>query len=235
MQDFSKACLEKNMEFEVNGVKNFGQSLQKLRSLRSQLHHGANYCEASFMNAKEKKVVVDNTKEYICKAMITVVDHLGCVSDNLNSLIYENKAFSDAELQINILKQTTVLKLIRLRVKTVVKWAVHCCNWVLLSDEEERISPNEGTEIENFDLRPFPINRDPPQFIFISRFLSISPYSFILLKRLAAEAAKRLSLSPTPPAFMTLLDQQTIIRGFVCKIQTKATRSNRLRGNTRKW
>ncbi|KAL5554973.1 hypothetical protein UlMin_037209 [Ulmus minor] len=96
MQDFSKACLEKNMEFEVNGVKNFGQSLQKLRSLRSQLHHGANYCEASFMNAKEKKVVVDNTKEYICKAIITVVDHLGCVSDNLNSLIYENKAFSDA-------------------------------------------------------------------------------------------------------------------------------------------
>ncbi|KAL5572641.1 hypothetical protein UlMin_022238 [Ulmus minor] len=109
MQDFSKACLEKDMEFEVSGVKNFGQSLQELRSLRSQLHHAADYCEASFLNAKEKKDVVDSTKEYICRAVITVVDHLGCVSDNLNSLISENKAFSDTELRINILKQKLLL------------------------------------------------------------------------------------------------------------------------------
>lgn len=51
--------------------------------------------------------VVENTKEYVCRAVITVVDHLGCVSANLNGLISENNEFSDAELRIDCLKQVT--------------------------------------------------------------------------------------------------------------------------------
>lgn len=49
--------------------------------------------------------VVENTKEYICRAVVTVVDHLGCVSANLSCLVSETNAFSDAELRINCLKQ----------------------------------------------------------------------------------------------------------------------------------
>ncbi|XP_015966525.1 probable protein ABIL5 isoform X3 [Arachis duranensis] len=49
--------------------------------------------------------VVENTKEYICRAVVTVVDHLGNVSANLDALISQTNAFSDAELRIQCLKQ----------------------------------------------------------------------------------------------------------------------------------
>lgn len=53
--------------------------------------------------------VVENTKEYICRALITVVDHLGSVSANLDNCIPNSNAYSEAELQINSLKQVSVV------------------------------------------------------------------------------------------------------------------------------
>ncbi|PON50539.1 ABI family [Parasponia andersonii] len=88
---------------------NFDKSLKELRELRSQLHHAADYCESTFLNAKEKKVAVENTKEYICRAVVTVVDHLGCVSENINGLISKTNAFSEADIRINCLKQRFLL------------------------------------------------------------------------------------------------------------------------------
>ncbi|XP_058763903.1 probable protein ABIL5 [Vicia villosa] len=49
--------------------------------------------------------VMENTKEYICRAMVTVVDHLGNVSSNLEGLISHTNSFSDAEIKIQCLKQ----------------------------------------------------------------------------------------------------------------------------------
>lgn len=83
----------------------FDKSLRELRQLRDQLHHAADYSETTFLNSKEKKIVVENTKEYICKAVVRVVDHLGTVSANLNCCISQTNAFSEAELRINCLKQ----------------------------------------------------------------------------------------------------------------------------------
>ncbi|XVE98155.1 hypothetical protein REPUB_Repub03eG0081100 [Reevesia pubescens] len=83
----------------------FDKSLQELRDLRSQLHYAADYCETTFLKSEEKKAVVENTKEYICKAVVTFVDHLGNVSANLNHCISKTNAFSEAELRINCLKQ----------------------------------------------------------------------------------------------------------------------------------
>lgn len=52
---------------------------------------------------------MDNTKEYICRAMVTVVDHLGNVSSNLEGLISHTNAFSDAEIQIQCLTQVSAI------------------------------------------------------------------------------------------------------------------------------
>ncbi|KAI9118953.1 hypothetical protein K1719_009628 [Acacia pycnantha] len=92
-------------EAEVQESINFDKSLQELRELRSQLHHAADYCETAFLKGKEKSQVVENTKEYLCRAVVTVIDHLGNVSTNLDCLISQTNAFSDAELRINSLKQ----------------------------------------------------------------------------------------------------------------------------------
>ncbi|CAK8534007.1 unnamed protein product [Lathyrus sativus] len=83
----------------------FLKSLQELRELRSQLHYAADYCETTFKESEKKKDVMENTKEYICRAMVTVVDHLGNVSSNLEGLISHTNSFSDADIKIQCLKQ----------------------------------------------------------------------------------------------------------------------------------
>ncbi|GAY56369.1 hypothetical protein CUMW_171380 [Citrus unshiu] len=90
---------------ESDEVFRFDKSLRELKDLRSQLHYAADYCESTFLNAKEKTTAVENTKEYICNALITVVDHLGNVSANLDNCIPNSNAYSEAELRINSLKQ----------------------------------------------------------------------------------------------------------------------------------
>ncbi|XP_031258689.1 probable protein ABIL5 [Pistacia vera] len=83
----------------------FENSLKELRDLRSQLHYAADYCETTFLKVKETKDAVENTKEYICRALVTVVDHLGSVSSNLEHCISDTNDFAEAELRISTLKQ----------------------------------------------------------------------------------------------------------------------------------
>ncbi|WVZ24204.1 hypothetical protein V8G54_002748 [Vigna mungo] len=90
---------------EVDETMRFDKSLQELRELRSQLHKAAEYCETAFSKSEENNDVVDDTKEYICKSMVTVIDHLGNVSSNLDDLISHTNAFSEAELRIQCLQQ----------------------------------------------------------------------------------------------------------------------------------
>ncbi|CAL0332523.1 unnamed protein product [Lupinus luteus] len=82
----------------------FLNSLQELRELRSQLHYAADYCETTFLKSQEKIEIMENTKEYICRALVTVVDHLGNVSAKLEALISQTNAFSEAESRIQCLK-----------------------------------------------------------------------------------------------------------------------------------
>lgn len=48
---------------------------------------------------------MENTKEYICRAVVTVVDHLGSVSANLECQLSQADGFSDTELRIDSLNQ----------------------------------------------------------------------------------------------------------------------------------
>ncbi|KAK4601932.1 hypothetical protein RGQ29_011152 [Quercus rubra] len=106
----SKSCSSfQSLDDESEDITRFEKSLQELRELRSQLHYAADYSETTFLNAKEKKVVMENTKEYICRAVVTVVDHLGSASANLDCRISQTNAFSEAEFRINCLKQRLLL------------------------------------------------------------------------------------------------------------------------------
>ncbi|KAK7314459.1 hypothetical protein VNO77_32983 [Canavalia gladiata] len=96
---------EPEAEAEVEESMRFQKSLQELRELRFQLHHAADYCETTFLKSEARRDVMENTKEYICRAVVTVVDHLGNVSANLDGLISQTNAFSEAESRIQCLKQ----------------------------------------------------------------------------------------------------------------------------------
>ncbi|KAK9102702.1 hypothetical protein Sjap_019956 [Stephania japonica] len=73
----------------------FNASLQELKGLQSQLYFAADYYKSSYLKAKQRTKVMENTKEYICRAMVTVVDHLGSVYTNLEYLLQEPNIFSD--------------------------------------------------------------------------------------------------------------------------------------------
>ncbi|TKY44629.1 ABIL5 protein [Spatholobus suberectus] len=104
--NFKSPSLEKpEAEAEVEENMRFHKSLEELRELQSQLHHAADYCETTFLKSEAKRDVMENTKEYVCRAMITVVDHLGNVSANLEGLVSQTNVFSEAESRIQCLKQ----------------------------------------------------------------------------------------------------------------------------------
>ncbi|XP_058114128.1 probable protein ABIL5 isoform X2 [Magnolia sinica] len=115
MQD-SKASTDKEPRPESDDAR-FDKSLQELKDLRFQLHYAADYCETAFLKAKHRKMLVENTKEYICNAMVTVVDHLGSVSANLECLLSCRVEPSLAELRINGLQReyTSELDLANMR------------------------------------------------------------------------------------------------------------------------
>ncbi|RZC75573.1 hypothetical protein C5167_051047 [Papaver somniferum] len=90
----------------LDEVERFDKSLRELKELGSQLYYAADYCETSFKKTQEKRIVMENTKEYICKAIVTVVDHLGSVSANLNRRISEsNEDLGTDYLRMHCLKQ----------------------------------------------------------------------------------------------------------------------------------
>lgn len=82
--------------------------------------------------------VVENTKEYICRALVTVVDHLGNVSANLDNCIPNPFAFSEAELRINTLKQVSLFSSINFQQAVyliVIVFSLCCIVQRLLSCE----------------------------------------------------------------------------------------------------
>lgn len=110
MHNSIKSCSSfQSLEDESEDITRFEKSIQELKELRSQLHYAADYSETTYMNAKEKKIAMENTKEYICRAVVTVVDHLGSASANLDCRISQTNAFSEAEFRINCLKQRLLL------------------------------------------------------------------------------------------------------------------------------
>ncbi|KAF5805319.1 putative ABI family protein [Helianthus annuus] len=83
----------------------FCKSLQDLNDLCSQLHFAADSYQSTFLNSNQKQLVLNNTKEYIQNALVTVVDHLGSVSANLDHHLSKTVSIHQAEVKINILNQ----------------------------------------------------------------------------------------------------------------------------------
>ncbi|XP_057969727.1 protein ABIL1-like [Malania oleifera] len=97
-----------NEEAQSQDALSFYKSLQELKDLRSQLHYAADYSETKFLGAEEKNNVIEDTKLYVTKAVVAVVDHLGAISSHLDSQLSKNNSFFDTELQINCLDQKLV-------------------------------------------------------------------------------------------------------------------------------
>ncbi|KAL0310335.1 UNVERIFIED_CONTAM: protein ABIL4 [Sesamum calycinum] len=65
----------------------FADSLKDLKNIRQQLYSAAQYFESSYNKVDHKQTAVESSKNYVAKALVNTVDHLGSVADKLNGLL----------------------------------------------------------------------------------------------------------------------------------------------------
>nr|GLL27558.1 protein ABIL2-like [Ipomoea trifida] len=84
----------------------FTESLKELKGLRKQLYSAAEYFEVSYGKDDQKQLVVDSLKDYVSKAVISTVDHLGSVASKLDTFLDEKvDEFSDTKLRFSCIEQ----------------------------------------------------------------------------------------------------------------------------------
>ncbi|CAH9068820.1 unnamed protein product [Cuscuta europaea] len=84
----------------------FADSLKELKCLRMQLYSAAEHFELSFGEVQKQRLVVDSLKDYLSKAVISTVDHLGCVASKLDTFLDEKvDEFSSTTLRLSCIEQ----------------------------------------------------------------------------------------------------------------------------------
>ncbi|KAG5044453.1 hypothetical protein JHK87_008368 [Glycine soja] len=93
-------------EVSMEHGKSFIFALQELKNLRPQLYSAADYCEKSYLNSDKKPMVLDNMKDYVVRALVNAVDHLGTVAYKLSDIL-EKQTFdvSTMDLKVSTLNQ----------------------------------------------------------------------------------------------------------------------------------
>jgi hypothetical protein len=67
----------------------FSDTLKDLKNLRKQLYSAAEYFEVSYQKDDYNELVVETLKEYVTKAVVGTVDHLGSVAYKVNGYLDE--------------------------------------------------------------------------------------------------------------------------------------------------
>ncbi|KAI3469096.1 hypothetical protein Pfo_025759 [Paulownia fortunei] len=84
----------------------FADSLKDLKNLRKQLYSAAEHFESSYDKDDHKQFVVESSKDYVAKALVSTVDHLGSVADKLNKFLDEKaNEFSATKIRFSCIEQ----------------------------------------------------------------------------------------------------------------------------------
>ncbi|KZV40929.1 hypothetical protein F511_05174 [Dorcoceras hygrometricum] len=84
----------------------FANSLKDFKNLREQLYSAAEYFESSYVKENHKHFLVEGSKDYVARALVHTVDHLGSVADKLNKFLDDKaKEFSDTSIRFSSIQQ----------------------------------------------------------------------------------------------------------------------------------
>lgn len=84
----------------------FAESLKDLRNIRGQMYSAAEHFELSYKNHQHQQLVEETLRDYITKALISTVDHLGSVAYKVDSFLEEKvNEISSARLQFSGIEQ----------------------------------------------------------------------------------------------------------------------------------
>ncbi|KAL4570636.1 hypothetical protein LXL04_026295 [Taraxacum kok-saghyz] len=84
----------------------FADSLKDLRNIRKQLYSAAEFFEDSYHKSDHDQLLVESLKEYVSKAIVSTIDHLGSVGSKVNMFLDENlNEVSEANLRLLCIQQ----------------------------------------------------------------------------------------------------------------------------------
>ncbi|CAN6718509.1 unnamed protein product [Malus baccata var. baccata] len=85
----------------------FSENLnQELKNLRKQLYSAAEYFEISYRKEDQQQLVVETLKDYVMKAVINTVDHLGSMAYKVNVFLDDKvDQVSETELRMSCIQQ----------------------------------------------------------------------------------------------------------------------------------
>ncbi|KAF8027975.1 hypothetical protein BT93_E0786 [Corymbia citriodora subsp. variegata] len=93
-------------ELSMKQSFNFSDSLKDLKDLRKQLYSAADYFELSYNRHDQKEIVVNTLKDYVTRAFINTVDHLGSMTYKVNCLLDDKiEEASAIELKFSCVRQ----------------------------------------------------------------------------------------------------------------------------------
>ncbi|KAH6755122.1 hypothetical protein C2S53_017886 [Perilla frutescens var. hirtella] len=105
MDEIQKMVEGDSEKFDFDNAAQFHKSLKELRGFSSQLYHAADYCKTAFLSSQDKTHILETTKEYVSRAVVVVVDHLGTMTANLECCISKSNSIPETEHKIDSIKQ----------------------------------------------------------------------------------------------------------------------------------
>ncbi|XP_048422510.1 protein ABIL2-like isoform X1 [Pyrus x bretschneideri] len=84
----------------------FSENLNELKNLRKELYSAAEYFEMSYSKEDQQQLVVETLKDYVMKAVINTVDHLGSMAYKVNVFLDDKvDEVSETELRMSCIQQ----------------------------------------------------------------------------------------------------------------------------------
>ncbi|KAL3619513.1 hypothetical protein CASFOL_037083 [Castilleja foliolosa] len=98
VSSFDEILIQNKLEFQ--------DSLKDLKNLRKQLYSAAEYFETSYEEENRQQSMIDSSKDYVAKALVNTIDHLGSVADKLNTFLDEKtNEFLDTSTRFSCIQQ----------------------------------------------------------------------------------------------------------------------------------
>lgn len=84
----------------------FADSLKDLKNIRKQLYSAAEFFEDSYHKSDHDQLLLESLKEYVSKAVVSTIDHLGSVTSKVNMFLDENlNEVSETDLRLLCIEQ----------------------------------------------------------------------------------------------------------------------------------
>ncbi|KAL3649625.1 hypothetical protein CASFOL_006028 [Castilleja foliolosa] len=198
--------LNDTTEFMQHHRLQFADSLKDLKNLKKQLYSVAERFESSYDENDHKQFVVQLSKDYVAKALVSTVDHLGSVADKLNKFLDEQpNQLSETNIRFFFIQQRLSTFREFIDTKGMLQPLIltgHRKHYVLPPYNEQQQMPiQEKSLSKDFQAsrkKPNPplLRQQQPRIMMPSREQSPDPHSFSFTRPVPNKEAGKRSISP---------------------------------------